>query len=288
MWAIHRRRPASEWDARCRRRSRTFVSLSEPARVPRLSSVDPIVSIITPTFNHERYIRDCLESAIAQTDPRWEQLVIDDGSDRPDRSHHQIHRRPSHPLCQTRASRDHASGGVIQHRARDGPRRIRRGPRGRRLLAGGQDRTTASDVRSLGDRAGVGSREPRHRVRRVRADGADVDIHRPDAGSVARRDAPFAADDELHPCRHRYVSARCLAPCRRIPAARGHRDDRLPDMAGTLSGRVVRGSRRGPWLPPATPGLGGSLEQSRDEPRPGLGCAVRRAAPGRRATEPWE
>jgi glycosyltransferase involved in cell wall biosynthesis len=45
-----------------------------------LSGIEPIVSIITPTFNHERYIRDCLESAIAQTDPRWEQLVIDDGS----------------------------------------------------------------------------------------------------------------------------------------------------------------------------------------------------------------
>lgn len=43
--------------------------------------LEPVVSIITPTFNHERYIRDCLESAIAQTDPRWEQLVIDDGSD---------------------------------------------------------------------------------------------------------------------------------------------------------------------------------------------------------------
>jgi glycosyltransferase involved in cell wall biosynthesis len=46
-----------------------------------VSGTEPVVSIITPTFNHERYIRQCLESAIAQTDPRWEQLVIDDGSD---------------------------------------------------------------------------------------------------------------------------------------------------------------------------------------------------------------
>jgi glycosyltransferase involved in cell wall biosynthesis len=46
-----------------------------------LSSSEPVVSIVTPTFNHERYIRQCLESAIAQTDPRWEQIVVDDGSD---------------------------------------------------------------------------------------------------------------------------------------------------------------------------------------------------------------
>jgi glycosyltransferase involved in cell wall biosynthesis len=40
----------------------------------------PVVSIITPTYNHERYIRTCIESALAQTDPRWEQFVVDDGS----------------------------------------------------------------------------------------------------------------------------------------------------------------------------------------------------------------
>jgi glycosyltransferase involved in cell wall biosynthesis len=46
-----------------------------------LSSSAPVVSILTPTFNHERYIRACLESAIGQTDPRWEQIVVDDGSE---------------------------------------------------------------------------------------------------------------------------------------------------------------------------------------------------------------
>jgi glycosyltransferase involved in cell wall biosynthesis len=40
----------------------------------------PVVSIITPTYNHERFIRQCIESALAQTDPRWEQFVVDDGS----------------------------------------------------------------------------------------------------------------------------------------------------------------------------------------------------------------
>ncbi len=40
----------------------------------------PGVSIITPTYNHERYIIDCLESAVSQTYKDWEMIVIDDGS----------------------------------------------------------------------------------------------------------------------------------------------------------------------------------------------------------------
>jgi glycosyltransferase involved in cell wall biosynthesis len=40
----------------------------------------PLVSIITPTYNHARYIGRCLESVRSQTEPRWEQIVVDDGS----------------------------------------------------------------------------------------------------------------------------------------------------------------------------------------------------------------
>ena len=40
----------------------------------------PLVSIITPTYNHALYVGRCLESVLAQTQPRWEQIVIDDGS----------------------------------------------------------------------------------------------------------------------------------------------------------------------------------------------------------------
>jgi glycosyltransferase involved in cell wall biosynthesis len=49
---------------------------------PGASGVDeaPVVTIITPTYNHEPYIHQCLTSALAQTDPRWEQIVVDDGS----------------------------------------------------------------------------------------------------------------------------------------------------------------------------------------------------------------
>lgn len=40
----------------------------------------PGVTIITPTYNHERFIAECLESALAQTYENWEQIVVDDGS----------------------------------------------------------------------------------------------------------------------------------------------------------------------------------------------------------------
>ena len=40
----------------------------------------PLVSVITPAYNHERYIRACLESLLHQSYCLWEQVVIDDGS----------------------------------------------------------------------------------------------------------------------------------------------------------------------------------------------------------------
>ena len=41
---------------------------------------NPLVSIITPTYNHEKYIAECIESVKNQTFSDWELIVVNDGS----------------------------------------------------------------------------------------------------------------------------------------------------------------------------------------------------------------
>lgn len=41
---------------------------------------DPLVTIISPTYNHQAYIQQCVESVRTQTYARWEQVIIDDMS----------------------------------------------------------------------------------------------------------------------------------------------------------------------------------------------------------------
>lgn len=40
----------------------------------------PLISIITPVYNVERYLSQCIDSIIAQTFQDWELLLVDDGS----------------------------------------------------------------------------------------------------------------------------------------------------------------------------------------------------------------
>src|SRR5690242_11159141 len=47
----------------------------EPGRMKR-----SLVTIISPTYNQERYVAKCAESALAQTYQEWEQIFVDDGS----------------------------------------------------------------------------------------------------------------------------------------------------------------------------------------------------------------
>jgi len=41
---------------------------------------EPLISIITATYNHENYIAECIESVLCQTYENWEMIIVDDAS----------------------------------------------------------------------------------------------------------------------------------------------------------------------------------------------------------------
>ncbi|MCK4663289.1 MAG: glycosyltransferase family 2 protein [Bacteroidales bacterium] len=42
--------------------------------------MQPVISVITPTFNHQNYINECIDSVRNQSFKKWEMIIIDDGS----------------------------------------------------------------------------------------------------------------------------------------------------------------------------------------------------------------
>ena len=43
-------------------------------------SYQPLISVITPAYNHEKYIGACIQSVLDQTWENWEQIIVNDGS----------------------------------------------------------------------------------------------------------------------------------------------------------------------------------------------------------------
>jgi glycosyltransferase involved in cell wall biosynthesis len=68
----------------------------------------PIISIIVPVYNVEKYLRECLDSIIAQSFTDWECILVDDGS-----------KDSSPKICDEYAERDNRFRAI--HKVNGGP-----------------------------------------------------------------------------------------------------------------------------------------------------------------------
>src|SRR4030095_4995561 len=47
---------------------------------PLSTTASPLVSVVTPVYNGERYLAECIESVLAQTYQNWEYIIVNNCS----------------------------------------------------------------------------------------------------------------------------------------------------------------------------------------------------------------
>lgn len=75
---------------------------------------NPLISIITPLFNAEKYISATIDSVLAQSYPYWEMIIVDDGST--DNSYNIVNARLKEEKCISLYQRDRLPKGVSTSR----------------------------------------------------------------------------------------------------------------------------------------------------------------------------